>query len=509
MIVRRLLLLSLLLALLPAAVGWAAPAPVRIDSGALAGREDGGVISFKGIPYAAPPVGPLRWRTPRPPAPWSGVREAAAFGPSCPQAPMLGEAMPPKGPFREDCLTLNVWAPAGAAGPVPVIVWIHGGGFTNGGASAAAFDGAALARQGVVLVSLNYRLGRLSFFAHPALSAEETGEPKGNYGLADQIEALRWVRRNISAFGGDPGNVTLMGESSGGLAVAALMVSPPARDLFHKAIVMSAGGGQPLPALSGPSLDGGPSMETIGGRFISPRTGAATLRRLDARRVLAGRNMIDNIERRTALNLMIDGQLLPGDPMLLFQQGRQAPVPLMIGAADDELTPLYGPLSAISMRQFGPRADAIAAAYGARHGHRFVSDLLAVEPARRMALAAAPRQPVFHYSFAYVAERDRRQGRGAAHASDIPFAFDNPQVLRHPTEADRQTARAFSGAIVRFARTGDPSGPDWTWPAYDPVGRQTLVIAPAGPTLVRDLDGPRLDLIESLYPTATWTWPRQ
>lgn len=482
---------------------------LRVDAGDLLGAEAGGVLAFKAIPYAAAPVGRLRWRMPRPPASWEGVREAADFGPSCPQTPMLGETAPPRGPFSEDCLTLNVWTPQDATGPLPVIVWLHGGGFTNGGASAKAFDGAALARRGVVLVSLNYRLGRLGFFAHPALSAEQTGEPKGNYGLADQIAALQWVRRNIAAFGGDAGNVTLMGESSGGLAVAALMVSPPAQGLFHKAVVLSAGGAQPLPALHGPSLDGGPSMETIGGRFISPRTSAATLRRLDVRQVLAGRNMVDNIERRTALNLMIDGDLLPGDPMLLFQQGRQAKIPLMIGATDDELTHLYGPLSGFSMRQFGPRAAAIAAAYGSSHTHRFVSDLLAVEPARRMALAAAPGQPVFHYSFAYVAQADRKPGKGAAHASDIPFLFDNPQVLRRATDADRAMAAAFSAAIVRFARTGDPSGPGWTWPAYDAVTRQTLVVGPDGPTLVRDLDGPRLDLIEGLYPTATWTWPRQ
>ncbi|MDB5470269.1 MAG: Carboxylesterase [Caulobacter sp.] len=495
-------------------VGAVEAQPVRqIDSGRLQGVETAGeTVSFKAIPYAAPPVGKRRWRLPRPPAPWTGVRDAGRFGPSCPQAPMLGEAYPLPGRFSEDCLTLNLWAPAPSGRPAPVIVWIHGGGFTNGGSASPAFDGAALARQGVVLVSLNYRLGRFGFFAHPAFSAEQTGEAKGNYGLADQIAALQWVQRNIAVFGGDPGNVTLMGESSGGLSVAALMVSPAARGLFHKAIVQSAGGRQPLPALSGASLDGGPSMQAIGTSFAGHHRKAAELRHLPAHLVLAGRNMVDNIERRTAVNLMVDGVLLPGDPMALFERGAQARVPLLIGATSDELTDLYGPLSGLSMGQFGPRAAALAAAYRGQGDDtpRFVSDLLAVEPARRMARLAADGQPVFHYSFAYVAQADRRPGRGAAHAADIPFVFDNPQALRRATDADRAMAAQVSAAWVRFAFTGDPSGPGpWAWPAYDAAGRTTLVIGQDGPYLVRDLDGPRLDLIESLYPTATWTWPRQ
>ncbi len=510
------LALTLAVSAAQAHTGVAEHGPIRhAETGGLKGAGEDGVVSFKAIPYAAPPVGRLRWRMPRPPAPWTGVRDATAFGPSCWQAPMLGEAMPPRRSFSEDCLTLNIWAPKNPVGPAPVIVWIHGGGFTNGGASAKGFDGAALARQGVVLVSLNYRLGRFGFFAHPSLTAEATGEAKGNYGLADLIAALRWVQRNIAAFGGDPGNVTLLGESSGGLSVAALMVSPPAQGLFHKAIVQSAGGRQPLPALTGPSLDGGPSMETIGAAAFPGRLSPAALRRLDPRLVLAGRNMVDNIERRTALNLMVDGVMLTDDPMALFERGAQARIPLLIGATDDELSQLYGPLSGASMRQFGPIAAALAAAYrqaGSRdETHRFVSDLLAVEPARHMALLAARTgQPVFHYSFAYVPQAQRKPGRGAAHASDIPFVFGNPQVLRRPTDPDRAMAAQVSAAWVRFAHTGDPSGPGpWTWPLYDNTSRVTLVIGPEGPGLVRNLDGSRLDLIARLYPTSTWTWPRQ
>ncbi|MDO9336780.1 MAG: carboxylesterase family protein [Caulobacter sp.] len=505
--------LALLFAL-TAGPALAAPGLVRVETGDLRGASADGVLSFKAVPYAAPPVGKLRWRMPRPPAPWDGVRDATAVGPACLQAPVLGESYPVPGPYSEDCLTLNVWAPARPDRPLPVIVWIHGGGFTNGGAAAAAFDGAALAGQGVVLVSLNYRLGRFGFFAHPALTAEATGEARGNYGLADQIAALQWVRRNIAAFGGDPGNVTLMGESSGGLAVAALMTSPAAEGLFHKAIIQSAGGRQPLPALTGPSLDGGRSMEAIGTAFAGHRRTARQLRRLSGRRVLAGRNMVDNIERRTAVNLMVDGTLLPGDPLTLFEQGRQARIPLLIGANSDELTPVFGAVSGLAMGQFGPRAAALRQAWrppgGPDQTHRFVSDLLAVEPARRMAtLAARTGQPVFLYRFGYVAQKDRRPGRGAAHASEIPYVFDNPSALRRPTDPDRAMASAVSAAWVRFARTGDPSGPGgWDWPRYDET-RPVLVIGETGPRLVHDPDGERLDLIESLYPTTIWTWPRQ
>ena len=205
---------------------------VRIDSGALRGITDQGVASFRNIPYAAPPVGKLRWRPPQAPRAWNKVRDASAFGPICPQNYNPSDNGVGPLPASEDCLTLNVWTPAEVGAARPVMVWIHGGGFVNGSASAPLYDGDALARQGVVVVTLNYRLGWLGFFAHPALSATQPGEPLGNYGLMDQIAALKWVQRNIAAFGGDPGNVTLFGESAGGMSVNKLMISPAARGLF-------------------------------------------------------------------------------------------------------------------------------------------------------------------------------------------------------------------------------------------------------------------------------------
>jgi para-nitrobenzyl esterase len=200
-----------------------APAVVKIDSGALRGVDDGTVAAFKGIPYAAPPVGDLRWRPPQPASAWPGVRSAGEYGSDCAQLPFPGDAAPLGTPPAEDCLVLNVWAPSHAAGKkLPVMVWIHGGGFVNGGSSPAVYDGTQFAKRGIVLVSFNYRLGRFGFFAHPALTKENPAGPLGNYGYMDQIAALQWVRRNVVAFGGDPTNVTLFGESAGGGSVLTL-----------------------------------------------------------------------------------------------------------------------------------------------------------------------------------------------------------------------------------------------------------------------------------------------
>jgi len=218
------------------------PSPrATVEQGRLLGRQADGVASFKAIPYAAPPVGPLRWRAPQPAAAWQGERDAGQVGAICIQPPSEGDPGVGPLPMSEDCLTLNVWTPAERGEePLPVMVWIHGGGLNNGSGTAALYDGANLAKRGVVVVTLNYRLGRLGFFGHPALTAEAGGEEiVGNYGMADVVAALEWVRDNVAAFGGDPGKVTVFGESAGGVMVTRLMISGPARGLFHRAIVQS------------------------------------------------------------------------------------------------------------------------------------------------------------------------------------------------------------------------------------------------------------------------------
>lgn len=240
-----------------------------VEQGVLVGREAEGVRSFKGAPYARPPVGELRWRAPRPAEPWSGERDAGQVGAICIQPPANGDNGVGPLPMSEDCLTLNVWTPAESDGPLPVMVWIHGGGLNNGSGTAALYDGTNLAKRGAVVVTINYRLGRLGFFDHPALAAERApGEPAANYGLMDVVEALRWVRDNAEAFGGDAGKVTIFGESAGGALVTRLMISPEARGLFHRAVVQSGLGREEGTPLTARRRDGGPSLQMRGAAFI-------------------------------------------------------------------------------------------------------------------------------------------------------------------------------------------------------------------------------------------------
>jgi len=492
-----------------------AQATVTVASGRLAGSDEGDVRVFKGIPYAAPPVGDRRWRPPAPAAPWKGMLDAKAYGHSCLQTPFPGDTQPITTEMSEDCLTLNVWAGPAKAKPRPVMVWIHGGGFMNGGSATPTTDGRALARQGVVVVTFNYRLGRLGFFAHPALSAEQAGAPLANYGLMDQVAVLRWVRDNIAAFGGDPANVTIFGESAGGGSVAMLLNAPAARGLFTKAIIESGGGRQsPIP-LRGPAIDGGPSMEEIGAAFARDAgvdTGAGGdvlkgLRALPADKVVGGVNMLSNNDRKRTVNWCVDGTLVPSDPLTGFMRHTQARVPLIVGANSDELgaIPMIGAIAQMALTQFGAGAPAMKALYGDAL-ERLPSDAVFVEPARFMARGAgADGQPAYHYSFSYVAQALSAQIKGAGHASEIPYVFDNPDAIAGATDQDRAVARGMSAAWVRFAKTGDPSGDGWSWPAYRPDSRRTLVIGAGAPHAVADLDKTRLDAIEAAYTASTWS----
>jgi len=289
-----------------AAAPQTAPAAVRVDTGELQGVVDDGVVSYKGVPFAAPPVGELRWRPPQPAAPWKGVRQASEFGAACMQG-RFGPPPPPGAPAAaggpsEDCLYLNVWRPASAApaAKLPVMVWIYGGGFTGGSSSAPNTSGAQFAKQGVILVAANYRVGRFGFFAFPALSRERPDELKGNYAYMDQISALQWVKRNIAAFGGDPTNVTIFGFSAGGVSVHSLIASPMARGLFHKAIAESGGSRDSVLTARPMRADGVDpnypvSGETIGIEFAhsmkiegTDQAALAKLRALSAEEVLRG-----------------------------------------------------------------------------------------------------------------------------------------------------------------------------------------------------------------------------
>ena len=329
----------------------AAPPPVvRVDSGELQGTIDDGVVSYKGIPFAAPPIGDLRWRPPQPVAPWTGVRQAAEFGADC----MQGRFGPPPAPGAsprpapsEDCLFVNVWSPASAApaAKLPVMVWIYGGGFTGGSSSSPNTSGTQFARQGVVLVAFNYRVGRFGFFAFPALSRERPDETKGNYAYMDQIAALQWVKRNIAAFGGDPNNVTIFGFSAGGVSVHSLLASPMARGLFHKAIAESGGSrdsvltARPLRA-DGVDPNYPVSAETIGINFArsmgiegTGQAAMASLRALSADQILRGAPPQPGASLPSyETTPVLDGKLVTETAETAYKVRRQPRVPLLLGS---------------------------------------------------------------------------------------------------------------------------------------------------------------------------------
>jgi len=453
-------------------------AVARIDSGGLEGRLAGGVVRFLGVPYAAPPVGALRWRPPQPVTPWGGVRSALAFGFDAPQTEDPGDQLAGVQPQSEDCLTLNVWAPAARSAPLPVMVWLHGGGFTNGAASSPAYDGAVLARLGIVVVTLNYRLGRLGFFAHPALSAATGDEPAGVYGFMDQVFALQWVRRNIAAFGGDPGRVTIAGESAGGWAVNMLMTAPGARGLFHGAIAQSAGGragtfGRSL-ATWDQALAAGEAFAAQAGIKGDGPDALAALRALPVEALLT--EPFFTAPRDTYAGPMVDGRLVTADPGDLFAAGEAAPVPYLVGANSREVDdmPEARPMAA-ALLAASPIAPALAQAYGdadqAEAG--LMSDVVFVEPARFTACSATA--GAYLYRFGYPPQAWRDALPGAPHTMDVPFVFG----VADGGDDDRAVAAMMSRYWANFVRAGNPNGPGQPdWPPHD--GDRLLIVDAQG-----------------------------
>ncbi|MGH8446407.1 MAG: carboxylesterase/lipase family protein, partial [Solimonas sp.] len=420
----------------------------------------------------------LRWRAPQPAAKWDGVRDATRYGNDCMQTRMSWDKTASAQPVSEDCLYLNVWAPANAtaASKLPVIVWVYGGGFAQGSATAPVTDGSKLAARGAVIVSFNYRVARFGFFAHPALTREAADPAVGNYGLMDQVAALQWVQRNIAAFGGNAGNVTIWGESAGGESVNLLMLEAPARGLFHKAYSQSGGGRTPRAALSTDAPDL-PSAESFGRKFaqrmkLKDET-AAALRALPADKVLGGVNMISN-DDNTYSGTMIDGKLVTAQVAASFAAGRQARVPYIQGSNSNELGflpgfMLHGASKKIA-EQFKFDTKALVAAYGSQDTfeERFASDATFVEPSHYLAgVAAAAGQPVYLFRFNYVTEANRKPGKGAAHATDVPYAFGNLRETGDTvSDGDRAAAQAYGDYIVSFARTGVPTSGSSSFTAY-------------------------------------------
>jgi para-nitrobenzyl esterase len=495
---------------------------VTVDTGKLQGVTTDGVTAFKGIPYAAPPVGDLRWRPPQPAAQWSGVRQAAQYGHDCMQLPFPGDAAPLGTPPAEDCLVLNVWAPANRGNqPLAVMVWIHGGGFVNGGSSPAVYDGSAFAREGIVFVSFNYRLGRFGFFAHPALTRESTDGMLGNYGYMDQIAALHWVQRNIAAFGGDPNNVTLFGESAGGGSVHAMLNAPPARGLFQRAIVESGGGRGNLAGATHlhEASANSPSAESIGLAFAKANgiegedaAALAKLRALPADTVVNGLNMASmGAARSTYPGPMADGKIVIDDPETAYRAGKQPRIPLIVGANNldigfsgaktlDEVFAPFGQNAAKARSAYDPEnsADLRSVSF------RVAADALMVEPARFVAETLSEEgQPVWEYRFSYVADSMRKEWPGAPHATEIPFVFDtvHARYLAALTPADADMAKTVHRYWVQFAKTGNPNMAGLpAWPQYSVKGDVLMNFTQQGAQAEPDAWKTRLDLTAQLHP---------
>ena len=512
------LMLIAALAALPAVASAAAfPTQVRIDTGALAGAVSEGVLSFKGIPFAAPPVGALRWRAPQPAAAWAGVRPAVESGHDCMQEPFPSDAAPLGTKPAEDCLVMNVWRAADAgSGKLPVMVWIYGGGFVNGGSSPAVYDGSQFAKRGVVLVSFNYRLGRFGFFAHPALTRQDPDHGLlGNYGYMDQIAALKWVRRNIAAFGGDAANVTVFGESAGGGSVHMLLTSPLARGLFAKAIIESGGGRGGLMGARrikdaepiGVALAKANGIEGEGPEAL------AALRAAPAEKIVNGLNMATMGAAATTYvgGPLLDGRIVTRTPDEAYRAGRNAKVPVMIGAnsADigfanartmDELFAPFGAAQAKARAAYDPGNTGDVRTVGAK----VAMDRTMVEPARFTAAQFARQGlPSYEYRFSYVAASMRKQWPGAPHATEIPYVFDTVAAKygKDLAPADEATAQAANAYWANFAKSGDPNGPGLAhWPRYAPATDGIMDFTPDGPKGGPDPWKARLDVTAAAVP---------
>lgn len=468
---------------------------VNAPAGSVRGEAQEGVNVFRGLPYAQPPVGRLRWRAPAELRPWRGVRDGTRFGPVCPQ----GTGRPgsiyyePAPAMSEDCLSLNIWAPADARN-APVFVWIHGGSLVGGSGRQIMYDGAAMARRGIIVVSINYRLGILGYLAHPGLSAENREGISGNYGLMDQIASLRWINRNIAAFGGNPANVTIAGESAGGLSVMYLMAAPQARGLFAKAVMQSAYM-VTAPELRNPRY-GGPSSEAVGA-WLMGQLGApdlASLRATSAEALVAG-------AARTPYFpfLTVDGRYVPDQLVSIFDRGQQARVPVIAGFNSGEIR---------SLRFLAPPPPADRAAYEAAIRERYgdlADEFLRLYPGDNLAEAVLlpPRDALYGWTAERLAAKQTAAGAPGFlyyfdhsypaadalnlhgfHAAEIPYVFGTmwmapPTWPRAPdVPAERALSNAMLGYWTSFARSGVPTAEGQ--PAWQPYGSARNYMAFAG-----------------------------
>jgi para-nitrobenzyl esterase len=471
---------------------------VKVTGGEVQGVATEGISIFKGIPFAAPPVGDLRWKEPAPVQAWTGVKKADAFGRACMQA---AGAMGNTAPVSEDCLYLNVWTPAKKPGEkIPVIVWIYGGGFSGGSTSTSMYDGTGFAKKGVVLVSVAYRVGPFGFLAHPELS-RESGKGSGNYGLEDMIAGLKWVKENIAGFGGDPAKVTIFGHSAGGMAVNMLAASPAAKGLFTRAICMSGGSFAPLQT----SNQGGIGMG-VPTLKLAESTGEEFLKQLGAANIKAARaKSAEEIQKNSGGGMgggglrfrpAADGNIIPNDLYSLYQARRFNDTPILVGHTSDELGSFGGRGTATAAQfekqirsQYGSHADAILSVYP--HS----TDAEAAKSSKGLS-----RESTFSWSTWTWARMQSKQGKskafiyyydyhapnvdGSGHGSDVPYAFQTLSGGRGgaPKPEDLKLSDAISSYWVNFAKTGDPNGPGLpNWPAFE-VNDQKAMVFDAAPS---------------------------
>jgi para-nitrobenzyl esterase len=488
----------------------AADQAVKVEGGLVQGVAEGGLAVYKGIPFAAPPVGDLRWKAPRPVVAWSGVRNADKYAPACVQS-----GNPPPGGVSEDCLYLNVWTPAKSPSEaLPVLVWIYGGGFNGGATSHPVHDGAKLARRGVVLVSIAYRVGVLGFLAHPELSAESPSHTSGNYGLLDMIAGLRWISRNIAAFGGDPARVTIFGESAGGIAVSMLSASPLAKGLFHGAISQSGGSfgpssknpqpGENMRQLADEEATGAEFGKTAGAGSISQLRALTTEKLLEARR-----------GQRGMAWPVVDGYVIPGDQYRLYESGRFNDTPILVGFNSDEglsftRVKTAAEYAAGVRERYGPFADRLLAAYpSAGDGVTKTARDLARDSAfgwhtwswARLQSARGKGKAYYYY---FDQHPPRTPGapdadHGAPHGVDVPYVFENLEGTR--TADDRHLSETIAAYWTNFAKRGDPNGAGLpAWPAFSDGNPQVMYL---GPT-VRTIPVPSADSLKVLDQYFAW-----
>jgi para-nitrobenzyl esterase len=486
----------------------------RVDAGRVVGSQEAGgeVVAFRGIPYAAPPVGALRWRPPQRPEGWNGERDATAFAAAAPQYEVVRNSLYAGGGERqgEDCLYLNVWAPAAPGGDLTVLVWLHFGAFQFGGTSVPLYDGAQLARAGLVVVTVGHRLGRLGFLAHPALSAESATRTSGNYGLLDQVAALEWVQRNAAAFGGDPGNVTFAGVSAGSSAVNLLLTSPLTAGLLHRAVGMSGAQLGPVGASGGlgDGLQDLASAESSGARALGS-VSAYQLRRMTVAEVMGaalppdpGPHWHTDMGMPMARNVfdasypIVDGHVVPGPPYEAYAAARFHDVPLLTGSAADERAGVpylrdlalfeadaraeLGDLAGEFLALF-PHADAAVTRLSSQRAN---ADRIFIWQNWAWARlhAASATSPTFHYHTTHrppvPAGRYAEPDPGAFHSAEIPYLFRNLAVRDWDwQEADRRLSEVLSGQLLQFCRTGDPNGPGLpAWPVFAEPDRATMLL---------------------------------